>query len=86
MRSKKCARAKADKENYVVQKIPKSHVKRGQLLVLQHYQQQKSPKQHANTTTRVLDPKSVQSAPKPREGDAKIYKDRPECHHQSLLQ
>ncbi|KAJ8442693.1 hypothetical protein Cgig2_001786 [Carnegiea gigantea] len=44
---------------------PKSPVKRGQLSVLQYDQQQKFPKQHANTTIRVLDPKSVQSVPKP---------------------
>ncbi|KAJ8429059.1 hypothetical protein Cgig2_025048 [Carnegiea gigantea] len=59
MRSKKCARAQADKERQAIQKSPKSP---------------KSSKQHANPTICVQDPKYVQSMPKPGEVDTKPKK------------
>ncbi|KAJ8447534.1 hypothetical protein Cgig2_031147 [Carnegiea gigantea] len=74
MRSKKCARAQAYKERQPIQKSPKTPAKHGQLSILQHQQQHKSPKQHASTTIRVQDPKSVQSVPKPGEADTKPIK------------
>ncbi|KAJ8435697.1 hypothetical protein Cgig2_027287 [Carnegiea gigantea] len=43
LRSKKCARAQADKERKAIQKSPKTPIKCGQLSVLQHQQQHKSP-------------------------------------------
>ncbi|KAJ8439043.1 hypothetical protein Cgig2_014463 [Carnegiea gigantea] len=49
MRSKKCARAKAEKERKSLKKSP-SHEKHRQLSVVQPDHQKKSPKQHANTS------------------------------------
>ncbi|KAJ8449166.1 hypothetical protein Cgig2_027168 [Carnegiea gigantea] len=71
IRSKKCAKAQAEKERQAVQKSPKSPIKRGQLSVLQHDQQSKFPKQQTNTTICVQHPKSVQSMQKLAEVDIK---------------
>ena len=65
VRSKKFAKAHTDKQRQVVQKSPNSPVKHGQLLVLQHEQQYKSPRQHTSTTILAQDPTYMQSMPKP---------------------
>ncbi|KAJ8441255.1 hypothetical protein Cgig2_000628 [Carnegiea gigantea] len=75
MRSKKCARAKAEKERKSVQKSP-GPTKQGQLFVVQHDNQKKPPKQQVNTNTTVQDSKLVQKPAEPNTKHKKILQTR----------
>ncbi|KAJ8444132.1 hypothetical protein Cgig2_029907 [Carnegiea gigantea] len=64
VRSKKCGKAQPKKKKEDVHKSPKPHHQKGH----------KSLKKDTSATIRVEDPKSMQSVPKPAEGDTKPKK------------
>jgi len=74
VRSKKRVKAQLEKKKEDVQKTPKPPIKSGQLLVFKHKKEQKSLKKDTSATVRVEEPKSMQSVPKPVEGDTKTKK------------
>ena len=71
VRSKKCAKANPEKKNEDVQKSPKPPIKSAQLSLFKHQTKHKSLKKETSVTVCVEDPKSMQSVPKPTEGDTK---------------
>ncbi|KAJ8446456.1 hypothetical protein Cgig2_010078 [Carnegiea gigantea] len=75
LKKKNRARAKAKKERKSVQKCP-SHAKRGQLSVVQHDHEKKSPKQQANTSIGVQDLKPVQNLTETETKHKEIFQSR----------
>ena len=63
-----------EKKKEDVQKSPKPPMKSGQLSVFKRQKEHKSMKKDTSATVRVEDPKSIESVPKPAEGDTKPKK------------